>query len=79
MRYMDQVWTDTNEVLVSVSMGDLGVLMRALNEVALRECEEGNGGVAYRLWDLSDRIADVEGQAQLDLVSGWNLSRSQGA
>ena len=73
MQYMDQVWTDSNEVLVRVSMSDLDVLMGALNEVALRERGEGNVALARMLWDLSDRIADVEVAAGLDVVSGWNL------
>jgi hypothetical protein len=69
MEYMDQVWTDSRDVLVRVSMSDLAVLMGTLNEVALREREEGNVVVADMLWDMSDRIADVELAAEADLAS----------
>lgn len=69
MRYMDQVWTDSRDVLVRVSMCDLAVLMGTLNEVALREREEGNVLLADMLWDLSDEIADVEVSAEADLSS----------
>ena len=73
MRYMDQVWTDLDEVLVRVSMSDLAVLKGALCEVALPEWEDGNVALARMAWRLADQIADVEAQAQLDVVSGWNL------
>jgi len=69
VRYVDQVWTDSSEVLVSVSMSELGTLMQALNVAALAQRAEGFERMAEFLWDLSDRIADVEVAAEADLAS----------
>lgn len=69
MEYMNQVWTDSKDVLVRLSLDDLGLLMNALNVAALEQRDRGFERAAGILWDLSDRIADVEMQAEADLAS----------
>lgn len=68
MRYMDQVWTDSNEVLVSVSVDELRLLREACEDSA-RRCTDA-GGFTIRGMELGRLAADVfwvadQGQREL--------------
>lgn len=69
MRY---VGMDSGDVVVRVSLDDLGLLMGALTSSAIYQREVGMVRIAEDLWGLSDQIADVVEARKVDLV------RSQG-